>query len=101
MLWPGSKVGLTRALRRFARLVETAGCPSRPSLASATPRASARAGGGGCPGVVRYGGAVTDLVIGADGLARCAWGASTPDYVVYHDTEWGGRCTATTRSTSG
>ena len=30
-----------------------------------------------------------DLVIGADGLARCAWGASTPDYAAYHDTEWG------------
>ena len=30
-----------------------------------------------------------DLVIGADGRARCAWGASTPDYTVYHDTEWG------------
>jgi DNA-3-methyladenine glycosylase I len=33
--------------------------------------------------------AVTDLLIGADGLPRCAWGASTPDYAVYHDTEWG------------
>jgi DNA-3-methyladenine glycosylase I len=33
--------------------------------------------------------AVTDLVTGADGLARCAWGASTPDYAVYHDREWG------------
>ncbi|MGC4804596.1 DNA-3-methyladenine glycosylase I [Micromonospora sp. DT233] len=32
---------------------------------------------------------MTDLVIGADGLARCAWGASTPDYAVYHDHEWG------------
>jgi DNA-3-methyladenine glycosylase I len=32
---------------------------------------------------------VTDLVVGADGLARCGWGASTPDYVVYHDSEWG------------
>lgn len=32
---------------------------------------------------------VTDLVTGADGLARCAWGASTPDYAVYHDEEWG------------
>jgi DNA-3-methyladenine glycosylase I len=32
---------------------------------------------------------VPELVIGSDGLARCAWGASTPDYVVYHDTEWG------------
>ncbi|MBQ1025195.1 DNA-3-methyladenine glycosylase I [Micromonospora sp. C95] len=32
---------------------------------------------------------MTELVIGADGLARCGWGASTPDYAVYHDTEWG------------
>ncbi|WP_018254366.1 DNA-3-methyladenine glycosylase I [Salinispora mooreana] len=32
---------------------------------------------------------MTDLVIGADGSSRCAWGASTPDYAVYHDTEWG------------
>ncbi|MFJ8582685.1 DNA-3-methyladenine glycosylase I [Micromonospora sp. NPDC093277] len=32
---------------------------------------------------------MTDLVIGADGLPRCAWGASTPDYAVYHDREWG------------
>ncbi|NGM12362.1 DNA-3-methyladenine glycosylase I [Verrucosispora sioxanthis] len=32
---------------------------------------------------------MTGLVIGADGLARCGWGASTPDYAVYHDTEWG------------
>jgi DNA-3-methyladenine glycosylase I len=30
----------------------------------------------------------TDLVIGADGRARCRWGA-TPDYVAYHDEEWG------------
>jgi DNA-3-methyladenine glycosylase I len=30
-----------------------------------------------------------DLVIGADGLARCRWGASTPDYQAYHDSEWG------------
>ncbi len=29
------------------------------------------------------------LVIGDDGLARCAWGVSAPDYVGYHDTEWG------------
>ncbi len=29
------------------------------------------------------------LVTGPDGLARCAWGVSTPDYVAYHDTEWG------------
>ncbi|MEZ5097720.1 MAG: DNA-3-methyladenine glycosylase I [Nocardioides sp.] len=30
-----------------------------------------------------------DLVVGADGLARCPWGASTPDYERYHDGEWG------------
>ena len=29
------------------------------------------------------------LVTGADGLVRCAWGASTPEYVAYHDSEWG------------
>jgi len=29
------------------------------------------------------------LVVGADGLSRCAWGASTPDYLGYHDEEWG------------
>ena len=32
---------------------------------------------------------MTDLVVGADGLARCAWGASAPDYIGYHDEEWG------------
>ncbi|GAA1812191.1 DNA-3-methyladenine glycosylase I [Luedemannella flava] len=32
---------------------------------------------------------MSDLVIGDDGLARCRWGASTPDYVSYHDEEWG------------
>jgi DNA-3-methyladenine glycosylase I len=29
------------------------------------------------------------LVIGEDGRARCWWGASTPDYLDYHDREWG------------
>jgi DNA-3-methyladenine glycosylase I len=32
---------------------------------------------------------VSDLVVGSDGLARCGWGASTPAYSTYHDTEWG------------
>jgi DNA-3-methyladenine glycosylase I len=32
---------------------------------------------------------VSDLVVGADGLARCRWAASTPDYAAYHDGEWG------------
>jgi DNA-3-methyladenine glycosylase I len=31
---------------------------------------------------------VTDVVIGVDGRARCPWGSS-PDYIAYHDTEWG------------
>jgi len=29
------------------------------------------------------------LIPGPDGRPRCAWGVSTPDYVAYHDTEWG------------
>jgi len=29
------------------------------------------------------------LAQGPDGRARCAWGISTPDYVAYHDDEWG------------
>jgi DNA-3-methyladenine glycosylase I len=28
-------------------------------------------------------------VRGADGIRRCAWGASTTDYIAYHDDEWG------------
>jgi DNA-3-methyladenine glycosylase I len=29
------------------------------------------------------------VVIGADGKARCPWGAGQPEYLDYHDTEWG------------
>jgi DNA-3-methyladenine glycosylase I len=29
------------------------------------------------------------LVRGEDGRRRCWWGASTPDYLAYHDEEWG------------
>ncbi|WP_430780707.1 DNA-3-methyladenine glycosylase I [Actinoplanes sp. G11-F43] len=32
---------------------------------------------------------MSDAVVGADGRARCPWGGSTPDYVAYHDEEWG------------
>jgi DNA-3-methyladenine glycosylase I len=28
-------------------------------------------------------------VRGEDGLTRCPWGLSAPDYVAYHDDEWG------------
>jgi DNA-3-methyladenine glycosylase I len=27
--------------------------------------------------------------MGDDGVARCAWATSAPEYVAYHDTEWG------------
>ena len=30
-----------------------------------------------------------DLVTGPDGLLRCRWAASTPEYSAYHDREWG------------
>lgn len=29
------------------------------------------------------------VTVGDDGVARCWWGDSTPDYVAYHDREWG------------
>jgi len=28
-------------------------------------------------------------VVGADGIRRCAWAGSAPDYLTYHDEEWG------------
>ncbi|MFJ6390465.1 DNA-3-methyladenine glycosylase I [Streptomyces sp. NPDC091972] len=28
-------------------------------------------------------------LVGPDGAARCPWALSTPDYVTYHDEEWG------------
>ena len=30
-----------------------------------------------------------DVVVGDDGLARCGWGATDPEYRRYHDEEWG------------
>jgi DNA-3-methyladenine glycosylase I len=29
------------------------------------------------------------LVLGADGRLRCGWAGSAPEYLDYHDTEWG------------
>ncbi|CAN5368160.1 DNA-3-methyladenine glycosylase I [soil metagenome] len=29
------------------------------------------------------------IVIGSDQVPRCAWAGSDPDYIRYHDTEWG------------
>lgn len=34
---------------------------------------------------------------GDDGVRRCWWGASTPDYAAYHDDEWGRPVTDDTR----
>ena len=30
-----------------------------------------------------------DLVTGDDGRARCGWAGQPPEYLAYHDTEWG------------
>src|SRR5579859_6409420 len=29
------------------------------------------------------------IVIGDDGIARCSWADSAPEYRAYHDAEWG------------
>jgi DNA-3-methyladenine glycosylase I len=29
------------------------------------------------------------IVVGADGRARCPWALSAPEYMAYHDEEWG------------
>ncbi len=33
--------------------------------------------------------ASADLVVGADGRRRCFWAGSAPEYLAYHDDEWG------------
>ena len=32
---------------------------------------------------------MTGVVTGEDGVARCPWAGSAPEYLLYHDTEWG------------
>jgi DNA-3-methyladenine glycosylase I len=32
---------------------------------------------------------LSPTVLGPDGLARCPWAVSAPDYLSYHDREWG------------
>jgi DNA-3-methyladenine glycosylase I len=34
-------------------------------------------------------GATHDVVLGDDGRSRCRWAASDPEYLRYHDEEWG------------
>ena len=33
--------------------------------------------------------ATIHAVRGDDGVRRCGWSASAPEYIVYHDNEWG------------
>lgn len=40
-------------------------------------------------GVGLGGDVVGGVVLGGDGLARCPWSVSPPEYVTYHDEEWG------------
>lgn len=39
--------------------------------------------------MTREGAADDGVVLGLDGIARCPWCSGTPDYVRYHDLEWG------------
>jgi DNA-3-methyladenine glycosylase I len=32
---------------------------------------------------------MSEVAFGADGLTRCPWAISTPEYQLYHDQEWG------------
>lgn len=32
---------------------------------------------------------MSDVIVGADGIARCRWAAGDPLYAAYHDREWG------------
>jgi DNA-3-methyladenine glycosylase I len=40
---------------------------------------------------------VSDLVVGVDGFARCAWSGGDPLYDDYHDQEWGRATTSDVR----
>ncbi|MBO0869592.1 MAG: DNA-3-methyladenine glycosylase I [Micromonosporaceae bacterium] len=77
----------------LARVVPTAGRGGRAAgVAGALARFQGRADRGAAPlRPPRRGGypALVDLVVGVDGLSRCRWAGSTPDYLAYHDTEWG------------
>lgn len=40
-------------------------------------------------GAIKSEGAIDGAVAGPDGKLRCPWGLATPEYVAYHDEEWG------------
>jgi len=50
---------------------------------------SAASGESAAPGAGAATGAGKGAVAGPDGRLRCPWGLSSPDYVAYHDIEWG------------
>ena len=54
--------------------------PVRFNRAIATPESPRRTAG-----TLRR----VDVTVGDDGLARCSWSATTPEYRAYHDDEWG------------
>jgi DNA-3-methyladenine glycosylase I len=56
-----------------------------PSAAAAGPAESAGTAGPAGEPSARAKGAMA----GPDGRLRCPWGLSAPDYLAYHDTEWG------------
>src|SRR5688500_18253313 len=58
----------------------------------ASERARTPSDEGPSPGIGHStGGTVTNsaLVVGEDGRARCYWAGSAPEYIAYHDDEWG------------
>jgi DNA-3-methyladenine glycosylase I len=62
---------------------------SRGGLESAGAYRSLRARVRRWPGTSDLFAAMTDLVVGEDGLSRCSWATGTPELQDYHDSEWG------------
>jgi len=48
---------------------------------------AAETGGPGAP--PGPGATGSGVLVGADGVARCPWAGTAPDYLAYHDEEWG------------
>jgi DNA-3-methyladenine glycosylase I len=41
------------------------------------------------PEATLSGALMNDLIVGSDGRSRCRWSESAPDFLHYHDNEWG------------
>src|SRR6185437_11650129 len=74
--WPSWPSRPGRRLKRYGRQETWAARCRRSHMtdAAAEPRVSTRP---------------TGPVAGPDGRLRCPWGLSAPEYVAYHDDEWG------------